>query len=467
MIASLETWVANINDFIWTYIMIALLLGTAIWFSIQTRFVQFRKVGEMFRLLGEGASKGIEKKEVSSFQAFCISLASRVGTGNLAGVATAIALGGPGAVFWMWVIALLGAVSAFIESTLAQMFKIRGKDSFVGGPAYYIKKGLGQQWMAVLFAICITVTFGLVFNSVQSNTIALAFHESFGFDPLIIGIILTIMTLAIIFGGVHRIAVVSGIVVPLMAVAYIILAMGIVLFNITRLPEVIELIVGNAFGWHQVVGGGIGMALMQGIRRGLFSNEAGLGSAPNAAATANVSHPVKQGFIQALGVFTDTLIICSCTAFIILFADAENVAGLNGIKLTQAALSSEIGPLGGTFVSIAILFFAFTSILGNYYYGEANILFFTKKKWVMTGYRLWVGAMVFAGSLLSLHMVWNLADISMAIMGIINLIAILLLGKYAVKALHDYAAQKKAGIKSPVFKASSIPEIADKMDCWD
>ena len=467
MIASLETWVANINDFIWTYIMIALLLGTAIWFSIQTRFVQFRKVGEMFRLLGEGASKGIEKKEVSSFQAFCISLASRVGTGNLAGVATAIALGGPGAVFWMWVIALLGAVSAFIESTLAQMFKIRGKDSFVGGPAYYIKKGLGQQWMAVLFAICITVTFGLVFNSVQSNTIALAFHESFGFDPLIIGIILTIMTLAIIFGGVHRIAVVSGIVVPLMAVAYIILALGIVLFNITRLPEVIELIVGNAFGWHQVVGGGIGMALMQGIRRGLFSNEAGLGSAPNAAATANVSHPVKQGFIQALGVFTDTLIICSCTAFIILFADAENVAGLNGIKLTQAALSSEIGPLGGTFVSIAILFFAFTSILGNYYYGEANILFFTKKKWVMTGYRLWVGAMVFAGSLLSLHMVWNLADISMAIMGIINLIAILLLGKYAVKALHDYAAQKKAGIKSPVFKASSIPEIADKMDCWD
>lgn len=466
MMITIETLVANINDFIWTYIMIALLLGTAIWFSIRTRFVQFRKVGEMFRLLGEGAAKGVGKKEVSSFQAFCISLASRVGTGNLAGVASAIAIGGPGAVFWMWVIALLGAVSAFIESTLAQMFKIRGKDSFIGGPAYYIKKGLGQQWMAIAFAICITVTFGLVFNSVQSNTIALAFHESFGLEPWIMGVILTVLTLLIIFGGVHRIAIVSGIVVPLMAVAYILLALGIVLFNITRLPEVIELIVGNAFGWHQVVGGGIGMALMQGIRRGLFSNEAGLGSAPNAAATANVSHPVKQGFIQALGVFTDTLIICSCTAFIILFADPEMVAGLNGIKLTQAALSSEIGTAGSTFVSIAILFFAFTSILGNYYYGEANILFFTKKKWVMTGFRLWVGAMVMCGSLLSLQMVWNLADISMAIMGIINLIAILLLGKYAIMALHDYTAQKKAGIKSPVFKASSIPEIADKMSCW-
>lgn len=466
MMLSLETFVANVNDFIWTYIMIALLLGTAIWFSVRTRFVQFRKIGEMFRLLGEGASKGIEKKGVSSFQAFCISLASRVGTGNLAGVASAIAIGGPGAIFWMWVIALLGAVSAFVESTLAQMFKVRGKDSFVGGPAYYIKKGLGQEWMAVLFAICITITFGLVFNSVQSNTIALAFHQSFGLEPFFIGVVLTILTLLIIFGGVHRIAIVSGIVVPLMAVAYILLALGIVLLNITRLPEVIELIIGNAFGWHQFVGGGIGVALMQGIRRGLFSNEAGLGSAPNAAATANVSHPVKQGFIQALGVFTDTLIICSCTAFIILFADAESVAGLNGIKLTQAALSSEIGPMGSTFVSIAILFFAFTSILGNYYYGEANILFFTKKRWVLTGYRIWVGFMVMIGSLLSLQMVWNLADIFMAIMGMINLVAILLLGKYAIRALHDYAAQKKAGIKSPVFKASSIPEIEDKMSCW-
>lgn len=465
LLTFVESFVSNLNDFIWTYIMIALLLGTAIWFTVGTRFVQFRKIGEMVRLLGEGASKGIGKKQVSSFQAFCISLASRVGTGNLAGVATAIAVGGPGAIFWMWLIALLGSASAFIESTLAQMFKVKGKDSFIGGPAYYIQKGLGYRWMAILFAICITVTFGLVFNSVQSNTIALAFHESFSFDPLWMGVILTVLTLGIIFGGIHRIAVVSGVVVPLMAVAYILLALGIVVVNITRLPEVIGLILENAFGLQQVVGGGIGVALMQGIRRGLFSNEAGLGSAPNAAATANVTHPVKQGFIQALGVFTDTLIICSCTAFIILFSHTP-ASDLNGIHLTQAALTSEIGPMGGIFVTIAIFFFAFTSILGNYYYGEANIMFFTGKKWPITVYRLVVGGMVLGGSLLSMQMVWNLADISMAIMGIVNLVAILLLGKYAIRALHDYAAQRKAGIKSPVFRASSIPEMEDKMECW-
>ncbi|MEG1616360.1 MAG: alanine/glycine:cation symporter family protein [Bacteroidales bacterium] len=463
--AIIETFVSNLNDFIWTYIMIGMLLGTAIWFTYRTKFVQFRQIKEMVRLLGEGASKGSKKKEVSSFQAFCISLASRVGTGNLAGVATAIAIGGPGAVFWMWLIALLGAASAFIESTLAQMFKIKGKDSFIGGPAYYIQKGLGQRWMAVLFAVCITITFGFIFNTVQSNTIALAFNQSFGFDPFWVGVTLTVLTLLIIFGGVHRIAVVSGWIVPFMAVAYIILALGIVLFNITRLPEVIELIVGNAFGWHQAVGGGVGAALMQGIRRGLFSNEAGLGSAPNAAATANVSHPAKQGFIQALGVFTDTLIICTCTAFIILFSD-QHLSGLNGIQLTQAALSSEIGSIGGLFVTVAIWFFAFTSILGNYYYGEANIMFFTRKRWVIMGYRLLVGMMVMAGALMSLPLVWNLADISMAIMGLVNLVAILLLGKYAIRALQDYTSQRKAGIKSPVFRASSMPEIADKLECW-
>ncbi len=460
-----ESFVINVNDFIWTYIMIALLLGVALWFTIRTRFVQFRKIGEMVRLLGEGAVKGAGKKQVSSFQAFCISLASRVGTGNMAGVASAIAIGGPGAVFWMWVIALVGASSAFIESTLAQLFKIRGKDSFIGGPAYYIRKGLGLRWMAVLFAICITITFGLIFNSVQSNTIAIAFEESFRFDPFWMGVILTALTLLIIFGGIHRIAIVSGVVVPLMAVAYILLALGIVVANVSRLPEVLELIVENAFGFRQAIGGGVGVALMQGIRRGLFSNEAGLGSAPNAAATATVSHPVKQGFIQALGVFTDTLIICSCTAFIILFSHTPE-SGLSGIHLTQAALTSEIGPLGGIFVTIAILFFAFTSILGNYYYGEANILFFTQKRWVVTAYRIFVGIMVFGGSLMSMQLVWNLADISMAIMGIVNLIAIVLLGKYAIRALSDYTAQRRAGIKNPVFKASTLPEIEHELDCW-
>lgn len=462
----IESFVNMLNDFLWGYIMIILLIGTAIYFSIRTRFLQFRKIGEMCRLLGEGASKGGGKKEVSSFQAFCISLASRVGTGNLAGVATAIAVGGPGAVFWMWIIALIGASSAFIESTLAQIFKKKGKKSFIGGPAYYIHDGLGKKWMAVLFAVSITLTFGLVFNSVQSNTIALAFNDSFGIPNYWIGIIITALTLIIIFGGVHRIAVFSGIVVPFMAVTYIILALGIVIFNITKLPAVISLIIENAFGINQAIGGAVGMALMQGIKRGLFSNEAGLGSAPNAAATANVSHPVKQGYIQALGVFTDTLIICSCTAFIILFSDLHVDSGLNGIQLTQAALSSEIGSYGGLFITIAILFFAFTSILGNYYYGEANILFFTKNPVVMLIYRLASAAMVFWGSILSLGFVWNLADLFMAIMGIINLIAILMLGKIAIKALKDYSRQRKEGIKSPVFHASSIPEIEDKIECW-
>ncbi|MDO5570609.1 MAG: alanine/glycine:cation symporter family protein [Bacteroidales bacterium] len=461
-----ETLVDFLNNFIWTYIMIAMLLGAAIWFSIKTRFVQFRKIGEMFFLLGEGAAKGIEKNQVSSFQAFCISLASRVGTGNLAGVATAVAIGGPGAVFWMWIIAILGAASAFIESTLAQMFKVKGKDSYIGGPAYYIQRGLGLRWMAILFAVCITVTFGLIFNSLQANTIALAFQDSFSIDPIWIGIIISALTLTIIFGGVHRIAIVSGVIVPIMALLYIFLAIGIVLFNIEKLPGVISLIIENAFGLEQTIGGGVGAALMQGIRRGLFSNEAGLGSAPNAAATAYVSHPVKQGLIQTLGVFTDTLIICTCTAFIILFSDLHSTTSLNGIQLTQAALSSEIGSIGSTFVSIAILFFAFTSILGNYYYGEANILFFTKKRWVMTSYRLLVGVMTLGGSLISLQLVWNLADISMAIMGIVNLIAILLLGKYAIKALKDYNSQKRIGIKSPIFRASSIPDIEDKLTCW-
>lgn len=467
MIATFETIIGSLNDLLWTYVMIAMLLGTAAWYTVRSNFVQFRHIGEMLRLLREGTVKGDKNRnEISSFQAFCISLASRVGTGNLAGVATAIAIGGPGAVFWMWVVALLGSSSAFIESTLAQMFKVQGEDSYVGGPAYYIKKGLGYNWMAVLFAVCITVTFGLVFNSVQSNTITLAFEESFAFDRFTVGIVLTIATTIIIFGGVRRIALVSGVIVPIMAVAYILLALGIVLFNITRLPEVLELIIGNAFGWHQVVGGGIGAALMQGIRRGLFSNEAGLGSAPNAAATANVSHPVKQGFIQALGVFTDTLVICTCTAFIILFSDMHVTSELNGIQLTQAALSSEIGPFGGIFVSIAIFFFAFTSILGNYYYGEANILFFTKKRWVIILYRLMVSAMVLWGSIISLNIVWDMADIFMAIMGIINLIALILLGKYALVALADYNQQRKAGSENPVFSADSMPAIEDKMECW-
>ena len=338
--------IGAINEVLWSYILIIMLLGCAIWFTLRGKFVQFRMIGEMVRLLGDSTQKAAGgEKHISSFQAFAVSLASRVGTGNLAGVATAVAVGGPGAVFWMWLIALLGSSSAFVESTLAQLYKVKGKDSFIGGPAYYMERGLGWRWMGVLFAVLISITFGFAFNSVQSNTICAAWENSFGFDHQWMGLAITALTLLTIFGGIQRIARVSSIVVPIMALGYIALALGIVLFNITELPTVIRTIVSSAFGWEQALGGTVGAALMQGIKRGLFSNEAGMGSAPNVAATAHVTHPVKQGLIQALGVFSDTLVICTCTAFIILFSGVPLDGSLNGVQLTQAALSAEVGAL--------------------------------------------------------------------------------------------------------------------------
>lgn len=455
------------NYILWTYILVAMLLGCALWFSFKTRFVQFRMISEMVRLLGDSTAKiDGHEKHISSFQAFTISLASRVGTGNLAGVATAITVGGPGAIFWMWVIALLGASSAFVESTLAQLFKVRSKHSYIGGPAYYMEKGLKKRWMGVIFAILITITFGFAFNSVQSNTICSAFDSAFNIPPIYMGIGITILTIIIIFGGVHWIANVSSILVPIMALGYIILALYIVISNITHLPDIFGIIIKNAFGIEQAIGGGIGAALMQGIKRGLFSNEAGMGSAPNAAATAHVTHPAKQGFIQALGVFTDTLLICTCTAFIILFSGKHFNTDLDGIQLTQAALNSQIGNIGSTYVAIAILFFAYSSILGNYYYGEANIRFITKRKEVIHIYRILVGGMVFFGSIASLKFVWSLADVTMALMAICNLIAIIMLGKYAFRLLDDYLTQKKNGIKSPVFSKDKMKDIEEDITCW-
>ncbi|MDO4755663.1 MAG: alanine/glycine:cation symporter family protein, partial [Parabacteroides sp.] len=418
-------WVNGINEILWSYILIILLLGCAVWFTIQSRFVQFRMIREMIRLLGDSSNKADqEEKHISSFQAFAVSLASRVGTGNLAGVATAIAVGGPGAVFWMWVIALLGSSSAFVESTLAQLYKQKGNDSYIGGPAYYMRHGLGLNWMGILFAILISITFGFAFNSVQSNTICAALQGSFDFNPVLIGVILTILTLIIIFGGIQRIAKISSIIVPVMALGYILWALVIVLFNITELPTVFKLIINSAFGWEQALGGSVGAALMMGIKRGLFSNEAGMGSAPNVAATASVSHPVKQGLIQTLGVFTDTLLICTCTAFIILFSGVPLDGSINGVQLTQQALTEEVGKAGGIFVAIAIFLFAFSSIIGNYYYGEANIRFITSKKSVLYLYRILVGGMVMFGALASLDLAWSLADVTMGLMTICNLIAI-------------------------------------------
>ena len=465
----IESFIDQTNNILWGYVMIASLIGCAVYFTLRGKFVQFTMIGEMFRQLINSSERHIDNghKHISPFEAFVVSLASRVGTGNLAGVATAIAVGGAGAVFWMWVIALIGAANAFVESTLAQLYKKRSDDSFIGGPAYYIMQGLKCRPMAILFSVLTIVTFGFAFNTVQSNTICDAFQNAFGVDNLYMGIFLTVTTLLIIFGGIQRIAKVSSVVVPIMAVGYIILAFTVVLLNITQLPEVITLIIKNAFGMEQIVGGGMGAAVMQGIKRGLFSNEAGMGSAPNAAATASTSHPVKQGLIQTLGVFTDTLIICSSTAFIILMSGVHIEGGLDGVQLTQEALTAEIGSAGRIFVAIAIFFFAFSSIFGNYYYGEANIRFITKSRLALNIYRVIVGAMVMGGAMMSLKMVWSLADVTMALMTLCNLVAIVLLGGKAMTLLEDYRSQRKRGI-DPIFKKSQVKEFAEdeNIECW-
>ena len=459
----------TINDWLWTYLLIGLLLIAAVWFTVKSRGVQFRMLGEMLRLLAasgkrEGKGKADTHHTVSSFQAFAVSIASRVGTGNLAGVATAIAIGGAGSVFWMWVIALLGSASAFVESTLAQLYKVKGENSFKGGPAYYIQKGLGKRWWAVIFAVLISITFGLAFNSVQSNTMTAAAYVSFGWNPVIVGIFITIASMLVIFGGIQRISRFSEIVVPVMAIAYILLAVFILIMNAARIPDMLSHIVGEAFTGSAALGGGVGSALMMGIKRGLFSNEAGEGSAPNVAATASVSHPVKQGLLQTFAVFTDTLLICTCTAIIILLSGIyEN--GESGIALTQSALDSEVGSIGSTFVAVAVFFFAFTSIVSNYYYGETNLQFISGKKWLVTVYRILVGCIVMVGAVTSLDFVWGMADIFMGLMTLCNLIAIFLLGKYAMRLLKDYQTQRKAG-KNPVYHSSTIPEIADETECW-
>ena len=468
--------ITHINDAIWGYVLIGVLVACGVWFTWKTRGVQFRMIGEMFRLLTDSATSGTNKlsdknerhKHISSFQAFAVSVATRVGTGNLAGVATAIAIGGPGAVFWMWIIALLGSATAFIESTLGQLFKQRHKDSFIGGPAYYILKGLHCKWMAYLFAILITITFGLSYNSIQSNTICGAMQEAFGWNPLAVGVVLSVMALFIVFGGIHRIANVSAVLVPLMAIGYFVLAIVIVLMNIHLIPHVMKVIVTSAFGFEQSVGGALGATIMNGVKRGLFSNEAGEGSAPNVAATATVSHPVKQGLIQALGVFTDTLLVCSCTAFVILISGLYQTPELNGIALTQAALNSEIGSVGPVFIAVAIFLFAFSSIIGNYYYGEANIRFMTSNVTVLTIYRIFsAGVLVMFGALASLEIVWNLGDLCMALLTACNLVAIIALGKYAFQLLEDYKQQKRDGIKEPTFHRSQMPEIEKDLDCWE
>ena len=466
MLAFLSDLISFGNTYIGTYLLIILLLIAGFYFTFKTQFVQFRMIKEMIKLLGDGVGKSSKDGKVSSFQAFCISTASRVGTGNIAGVALAIAVGGPGSVFWMWIIALIGGASSFVESTLAQIYKVKdASGAYRGGPAYYIEKGLNKRWLGLLFSILITITFGFVFNAVQANTITEAFQTAFGMDKLFMGIILAIVTAAVIFGGVQRIAKVSEIIVPVLAVAYVLVSLLVIALNITKIPAMISLIVSNAFDFSSFASGALGVMFIQGVKRGLFSNEAGMGSAPNAAATAEVNHPVQQGLIQTLGVFTDTILICSCTAFVILLSGIYADSDLTGIQLTQAALTSQIGVIGNYFIAFCILLFAFSSIIGNYYYGESNIEFMSAKKFWLVAYRIIVVGMIIFGSLTKVAIVWDLADLFMSFMAIVNLIAILLLGKFAFKALKNYTDQKKQGVKNPIFKASDIEGLTN-VDEW-
>ena len=461
------------NDFLWTYIVITMLVACALFFTFRLRGMQFRLLGEMWRLLassfqtekGTADENGKKRKTINSFQAFAVSLSSRVGTGNLAGVASAIFVGGPGAVFWMWIMALLGSATAFAEATLAQLYKRKGEDSFYGGPAYYMTFGLHRRWMGVLFAVLITITFGFANQIVQSNTLCDALSESLTINKGVVGGILAAMTLAIVFGGIQRISKFSALVVPFMAIGYILLALFIVITNITIIPQVIETIIKSAFGVQQAAGGMVGAAILQGVKRGLFSNEAGEGSAPNAAATATISHPVKQGILQALGVFTDTLLICTCTAFIILIAGRYN-ENLDGILLTSASIVAEVGEAGRWFLTIAIFLFAYSTIIANYFYGENNIRFVTKKRWPIQLFRLCTGAFVLVGGMITLQTAWTFVDVMMGLMTIVNLIAIFWLSPKAVRLFQDYMSQRKSG-KEPEFHRQSMPDVAPDLDAWE
>ncbi|WP_396128040.1 alanine/glycine:cation symporter family protein [Exiguobacterium mexicanum] len=447
--------VMQVNDLLWTYVLIFVLIAGGLYFTIRMGFVQFRMLPEMFKLLFVKGTKH-EKGQVSSFQAFAIGTAARVGTGNIAGVSTAIALGGPGAVFWMWLIAIIGSASAFVESTLAQVYKVHDGKAWRGGPAYYIERALGQRWLGIVFAILITFAFGFAFNSVQANTIALSVNNVFEIDTLWVGIVLALVTAVVIFGGIRSISTLSGIIVPIMAGGYILLALWVVFTNLEVIPAVFSAIFSEGIlGFRQLLGGAVGAAVLQGIRRGLFSNEAGMGSAPNAAATAEVSHPVKQGLIQSLSVFVDTLFICTATAMIVLISGVPGSEDFQGIELAQEALLTEIGPLATTLMTIAILLFAFSSILANYYYGETNIEFISERKVYLVIYRIAVVGMVLFGSVRSAGLVWSIADIFMGLMALVNMYAIFRLSKVAKALLDDYVAQKKAG-RDPVFNRDDV-----------
>lgn len=467
----------TLNDYLWTYVVIILLVFCAIYFTVRVRGVQFRLLGDMWKVIADRPVSGKknktdskdeaedELKKIGSFQAFAVSLSSRVGTGNLAGVASAIFIGGPGAVFWMWIMALLGAATAFVEASLAQLYKRRGKESFYGGPAYYMQHGLHRKWMGVLFAVLITVTFGIANQIVQSNTLCDALGDAFSIDKKWIGIGLSLATIAIIFGGIRRISHFASIVVPFMAIGYVTLGVIVICMNITQIPAMLSLIVKSAFGIEQAAGGAVGIAIMQGVKRGLFSNEAGEGSAPNAAAVASTSHPVKQGLLQSLGVFTDTIVVCTCTAFIILLSGLYD-SGYDGVLLTKYALESHIGASGGFFITAAIFLFAYSTIIGNYFYAETNIRFITGRKSAVNAFRIVTGLTVIAGSMMTLQQAWSIVDIAMGLMTIVNLAAIIQLAPKAFALLDNYMSQRHEG-RDPEFHKSMMPDSEADIECWE
>ncbi|EGQ8590923.1 MULTISPECIES: alanine/glycine:cation symporter family protein [Vibrio] len=463
------------NDLLWGSILVYLLVGVGIYFTLRLGFIQFRHFTHTFTVLRN--SRKADKAGISSFQALCTSLAARVGTGNMAGVAVALTAGGPGAIFWMWLIAMLGMATSFAESTLAQLYKTRDKDgNYRGGPAYYMEKGLGMRWMGVLFSIFLIIAFGLVFNAVQANSITNAMKTAFGFEPMLIGIGIVLLTAFVIFGGIRKIARTAELIVPFMAFAYLAIALFVVVMNYEKVPDAISLIFKSAFGLQEAAAGGLGYAIAQaminGVKRGLFSNEAGMGSAPNAAASATPypPHPASQGYVQMLGVFIDTIVICTATVAIILMSGEYVPHGeLTGIELTQRALSSQVGDWGGIFIAVAIFFFAFTSIIANYSYAETNLIFLEhNNKRGLVVFRLVFLAMVMFGSLATLPTVWAMADVSMGLMAIVNLVAILLLSGIVIKLAKDYNRQLDAG-KVPTFDANDYPELKSQLEdgIWD
>ena len=460
---------ASLNDFLYSYILIFLLVAAGIYFTIRTKFVQFRLIGDAIKALKEKAEKNDNGKSVSSFQALMISTASRVGTGNIAGIATAIVAGGPGAVFWMWVMAIVGGASAFIESTLAQVYKVKDGKEFRGGPSYYIERALGKRWLGVLFSILLIACFAYGFNGLQTYNMSSALeyyipNYSDTILPAVVGLLIAAATAFVIFGGVHRIGFISSVIVPIMAGIYILMGIFITLTNLNHVPEMFSLIFDGAFDFRAIFGGFAGSTVLIGIKRGLFSNEAGMGSAPNASATATVSHPVKQGMVQVLSVFIDTLMICTTTAFILLLSGVTGVAEkLDGIPYVQAAISANVGSLGIHFITFSIFAFAFTSLIGNYYYAESNILFIKNNRVLLNGFRITCLIAIFLGAQADFSTVWNLADVLMGFMAIENILVIFLLGGIAFKVLDDYTKQKKQGL-DPVFKAKNVG--LNNTDTW-